>query len=122
MAKSIEDQPLFVETTLAQLVADTSPEAVSAIIAAMQPDLERLLELTLQPTADNATVRALREQAHLCKSAAGYTGLEQLQALCQAFEAACDHADHSTLSSLQQIAPGLIANSRECLANWLDAS
>lgn len=106
--------PLLERSVFDQLVADTSQEAVMAILAATLPDLKRLHEQLEEFSCSKADIIALRSQAHLCKSAAGYIGTLRLQALCQALEDACHQNDISRLTNLITLSPSLIG---ECQAS-----
>lgn len=108
--------PLFERSVFDQLVADTSAEAASTILAATLPDVQHLGEQLEQFSGSEADINALRSQAHLCKSAAGYTGALRLQALCQALENACDERNTALLTELLEISPSLIKESQGSLA------
>lgn len=113
--------PLCERSVFDHLVADTSPEAASAILAATLPDVERLGQQVVQFSGSETDINALRSQAHLCKSAAGYTGALRLQALCQVLEGACDQGDIDTLRRHLDSAPSVISDSINHLQSLLSA-
>lgn len=105
---------------LEQLRRDTSDQAVETILKAFDSELsDFVLELesfAAAPKVSAASLNQLRENAHRCKSSAGYCGAAKVQELSAALEKACTD---SAADRIAELVPQLIAcaqQTREALA------
>lgn len=109
--------PLFNASVIRQLAHDTSTEASVAIASALEPDMLKLRQTMEADLSIEANREVLKEQAHLCKSGAGYTGLARLQGLCEAIEHSCKQ-QLPELSVLTQVGGSIVDDSLLRLEQW----
>jgi HPt (histidine-containing phosphotransfer) domain-containing protein len=91
-------KPLLDETTVNRLIADTSPEAASAIMGMFVQELEKF-GTYIDQINDISELKPIREMAHSCKSSAGYCGAIPFQELAQKIETACDLQDQEKVTA-----------------------
>tara|TARA_R110000772_G_scaffold47019_3_gene107596 strand:+ start:10827 stop:13523 length:2697 start_codon:yes stop_codon:yes gene_type:complete len=100
-------KPLLDETTVNRLIADTSPEAASAIMGMFVQELEKF-GTYIDQINDISELKPIREMAHSCKSSAGYCGAIPFQELAQKIETACDLQDQEKVTAYLSEIPNIL--------------
>ena len=90
-----------------RLIADTSQEAATAIMAMFVLELEKFSEYIIA-SGDKIDLKPIREMAHSCKSSAGYCGAVPFQDLAQKIETACDLQDQDKATTYLLQLPAIL--------------